>query len=40
MKRALYKIWSKFLTMFGNIKIFKWPLFLVYDPNYFNVGGK
>lgn len=40
MKKALYKIWSKFLTMFGNIKIFKWPLFLVYDPNYFNVGGK
>lgn len=40
MKKILYKIWSKFLTMFGNIKIFKWPLFLVYDPNYFNVGGK
>lgn len=40
MKKALYKIWSKFLTMFGNIKIFKWPLWIVYDPDDFGVTGQ
>lgn len=40
MKKLLYKIWSKFLTFFGEIKIFKYPMFIVYDPHYFNVGGK
>ena len=40
MKKFLYKIWSKFLTIFGEIKIFKFPLFIVYDPNYFKITGK
>lgn len=40
MKKALYKIWSKFLTMFGDIKIFKWPLWIVYDPDDFEVTGE
>lgn len=39
MKKFLYKLWSKFLTAFGNVKIFKWPLFLVYDPDDFQVTG-
>ena len=40
VKKALYKIWSKFLTMFGNIKVFKWPLWIVYDPDDFEVTGQ
>lgn len=40
MKKFLYKLWSKFLTAFGEIKIFKFPMFLVYDPHYFSVGGE
>lgn len=40
MKKFLYKLWSKFLTTFGEIKIFKFPMFLVYDPHYFSVGGE
>jgi hypothetical protein len=35
MKKILYKLWTKFLTAFGNVKIFRWPLFLVYDPDDF-----
>ena len=40
VKKMLYKIWSKFLTMFGNIKVFKWPLWIVYDPDDFEVTGE
>lgn len=40
MKKFLYKLWSKFLTAFGEVKIFKFPMFLVYDPHYFSVGGE
>src|SRR5574344_499310 len=39
MKKALYKIWSKFLSIFGDIKVFKWPLFCIYDPDDYQVGG-
>lgn len=39
MKRLLYRIWSKFLTFFGDIKIFKYPMFIVYDPDYFQMNG-
>lgn len=39
MKTFLYRIWSKFLTAFGNIKVFKWPFFIVYDPSYFKMTG-
>lgn len=28
------------MTWFGNIKIFKWPLFIVYDPTSFKVTGE
>lgn len=35
----LYKIWAKFLTEFGNIKVFKFPMFIVYDPSYFKMDG-
>ena len=40
MKKTLYKIWSKFLTMFGNIKLFRFPMFLIYDPDDFGVTGE
>ena len=39
MKKLLYKIWSKFLTIVGDVKIFKFPLFMVYDPEYFKMTG-
>lgn len=33
MKKFLYKAWSKFLTAFGDVKVFSWPMWLVYDPD-------
>lgn len=40
MKRFLYKIWSMFITQFGNIKVFKFPMFFVYDPSTFKIDGQ
>ena len=40
MKKLLYRLWSGFLTIFGNIRIFKWPMWVVYDPTYFKVTGE
>ena len=40
MKKFLYKLQAKFLTWFGNIKVFKWPLFVIYDPTSFKVTGE
>ena len=40
MKKLLYKIWSKFLIKFGNIKIFKWPMWIIYDPDDYQISGK
>ena len=39
MKKLLYTFLAKFLTIFGDIKIFKWPLFIVYDPVTFKLSG-
>ena len=39
MKKLLYKIWSKFLTIVGDIKLFRYPFWIVYDPNYFKMTG-
>ena len=39
MKKAIYALWSKFLTAFGDIKVFRFPLFLVYDPDDFEITG-
>ena len=39
MKKLIYKIWSKFLTFFGDIKIFKYPMWFVYDPDAYEVTG-
>lgn len=40
MKKLLYRLWSRFLTIFGNIRVFKWPLWIVYDPTCFKVTGE
>lgn len=32
MKRLFRKIWSRFLCIIGDIKVFPWPMFIVYDP--------
>ena len=40
MKKLWYKLQSKFLTAFGNIKVFRFPFFFVYDPDSFAVTGK
>lgn len=40
MKKFIYKYWSLFLKMFGDIKCFKFPLWLVYDPDDYQVTGQ
>ena len=40
MKKALYTLWSKFLTAFGDLKIFSYPMFFVFDPDDFQVTGQ
>lgn len=40
MKKFFKKLWVNFLIMFGDIKIFKFPLFFVYDPDDYDVTGK
>lgn len=40
MKESLRELWSKFLNIFGDIKVFKWPLFMVYDPVLYQVSGR
>lgn len=37
--KLTYIVWSKFLEMFSNVKIFKWPMFIVYDPTVFSMDG-
>lgn len=40
MRRLFYYIKSKFLTFFGDIKYFKFPFFLVYDPDEYLIDGE
>lgn len=40
MREWFYKIWAKFLTIVGDIKIFRWPFWVIYDPDDFQVRGK
>lgn len=32
--------WTRFLDFFGDIKLFKYPFFLVYDPSFFQMTGE
>jgi len=40
MKKFFYRLQATFLTWFGNIKVFKWPLFIIYDPTVFSMPGE
>lgn len=40
MKQFFYKAWARFLTIVGDIKIFRWPFWMIYDPDDFQIGGK
>lgn len=39
LKFLLYRIKSEALRIFGDVKIFKWPLFAVYDPDAYGMDG-
>lgn len=39
-KDFVYMAWSRFLTFFGDMRLFKWPLWLVYDPDFFKMPGR
>ena len=40
IKQRWYELKSKFLTQFGNIKVYKFPMFMVYDPSTFDMTGQ
>lgn len=40
MMKFLNKMWIKFVTWFGCIKVFKFPMFIVYDPSEYEMDGK
>jgi len=40
MQKIWYKIKSKLLTIFGDIKVFKYPMFLIYSPKGFDIKGE
>jgi len=40
LSRLFKKLWAKFLTKFGDIKVFKFPFWLVYDPHFFKMTGE
>lgn len=40
MKKFWYKLKARFLTQFGNIKVYKFPMFIVYDPSTFDMTGQ
>lgn len=35
-----HSLWQSFLTIFGDIKVFKWPMFILYDPGSYLVKGE
>lgn len=39
MKKLWYKLKSKVLTIFGDLKIYKFPFFLIYNPKGYKVKG-
>jgi len=34
------KLWDKFLTAFGKVKIFKYPMFIIYEPKGYLITGE
>lgn len=39
IKKLYYQVKTAVLTVFGDIKIFKWPMFVVYDASSFRIKG-
>lgn len=39
MKKLVKFLKSKFLTIFGDIKVFKYPFWIVYDPEQYQISG-
>lgn len=39
MTNIAYTIKRRLLTVFGDIKVFRWPAFLVYQPTSFRIKG-
>ncbi|KAF1079196.1 MAG: hypothetical protein GQF41_4499 [Candidatus Rifleibacterium amylolyticum] len=39
MPGLIYSIKKRLLTIFGDIKIFKWPMFVIYHPTTFRIKG-
>ena len=40
MRRLLHRIWRRFLEIFGDVKISRYPLWIMYDPEYFKMPGE
>ena len=40
ISKKLYGIWSKFLDLFGDVKIFKYPMWIVLDPSQYDMVGE
>ena len=40
LRKSLYKRWSRLLDIIGDIKVFKFPFFMVYDPSFFKMTGE
>ena len=38
--RFLYRMWSRLLDIVGDIKVFRFPFFVVYDPHFFDMDGR
>lgn len=38
--KILHRIWRVFLTILGDIKVYPFPMFIVYDPSSFRVKGR
>ena len=40
IQKFFNKLWIRFLDFFGDVKIFKFPFFAVYDPSFFQMTGE
>ena len=39
ISKPFVQLWNGFIKIFGDIKVFKWPMFVVYDPGSYQVKG-
>ena len=40
LRKVFHYLQRKILTVLGDIKVFRWPMFMVYDPNNYRLNGK